>query len=66
MIVVAILAESRFQKMTVEDNDALAIATPIDWLKNLFQPMSNKTKTNRILNVRLGFFLRIVQVSGTC
>jgi len=36
--------------MAVETDFAIAIATLSDWLKNsepVFQPMRNKTKTNR-------------------
>ena len=38
--------------MTVESNDVIAIATLSDWLKRfapVFQPMRNKTKTNRTM-----------------
>ena len=49
--------------MTVESS--YAIATLSDWLKDLaaeFQPMRNKTKTNRTLHARL--FPRFEQFTG--
>ena len=53
--------------MTVEINYAIPIATLSDWLKNfapVFQPMRNKTKTNRTLCGRL--FPRREQATGNC
>ena len=48
----------------VESNNAIAIATRNDWFKNLapvYQPMREKTKTNR--DLQAPFFPRFEQVS---
>ena len=53
--------------MTLESNYAIAIATLGHWLKNLvlvYEPMRNKTKTNRTLHAR--FFARFEQVTSNC
>ena len=51
--------------MAVESNQV--IATPSDWIKRVspvFQPMKNKTKTNRTMHSL--FFPRFERVTGTC
>ena len=53
------VVSSGFQ-MTVRKNNAIAMVTLSDWLKKftpVFQPMRNKTKTNRTLHAR--FFLAL-------